>query len=51
MPAPIQFRNQFFGGKYAAVTLNAGSGVTPQNILQVPQGLYAYILGIQITVD
>lgn len=46
-----QLQGQFIGGKYAAVTLAAASGTTPQTVLVAPAGLYAFIWGIQITVD
>jgi len=59
--APIQFsdpqgftrqlQGQFIAGKYAAVTLNAAAGTTPQTVLTAPAGMYAFIWGIQITTD
>lgn len=48
---PGQNLFQFFPTKYAAVTLNSASGTSPQTVLTVPAGMYAYIVGIQITVD
>lgn len=46
-----QLNGQFIGGKYAAVTLNSAAGIAPQNILQVPAGLYGFIWGVQFTID
>lgn len=46
-----QLNGQFIGGKYAAVTLNSASGTTAQNILVAPAGQYAFIWGVQFTID
>jgi hypothetical protein len=46
-----QLIGQFIAGKYAAVTLNAASGTTPQTVLVVPNGKYGFVWGIQITTD
>ena len=48
---PRQLVSQFIASKYAAVTLNSGSGTTPQTVLTVPAGKYGFIIGIQITID
>lgn len=48
---PGQNAFQFFPTKFAAVTLNAAAGTTPQTILSVPAGQYAYFVGLQITID
>jgi hypothetical protein len=48
---PRQLMGQFVGGTYAAVTLNAASGTTPQTVLTVPAGQYCFIYGVQITLD
>jgi len=42
---------QFIAPMYAAVTLNAASGTTPQTVVTAPAGQYIYVLGIQITLD
>lgn len=46
-----QLQGQFFGTKYAAVTLNAAAGTTPQPLITAPAGMYVYVAGIQITID
>lgn len=46
-----QLIGQFIAGKYVSQIINAAAGTTPQNILVAPAGLYAYVVGIQITTD
>lgn len=46
-----QLIGQYIAGQYAALTLNAASGTTPQTVLVAPAGKYAFIIGVQITTD
>lgn len=46
-----QLVDQFFPTGFAAITLNSGSGTTPQTVLTVPAGKYCFVVGLQITID
>lgn len=48
---PRQLLQQFIASKYAVAILNSAAGTTPQTILTAPAGLYAFVIGIQITTD
>jgi hypothetical protein len=48
---PRSLTDQFLANQYAAVTLNSGSGTTPQTILSANTGGFYFVKVLQITLD
>jgi uncharacterized protein YraI len=48
---PLQLEGQFIPTLFGAVTLNSGSGTTPQTVVTAPAGKFIFVTGIQITID